>query len=245
MTPTSVGMRCPECARERTKVRTARNFLAEPTVTYAIIAINVAVFVISSIAGGGLAEVSLGGGTINQHGWLDAPDIATNHEYWRLVTSAFLHAGILHVGFNMLLVFFIGRIIEPVIGHWQFLALYVVGIFAGAAGALVFSPLAATVGASGAAFALMGGTLIISRERGGGLDQQLLLLIGLNLLFSLRPGISIGGHIGGLIGGLLAGFVIVHLGERRRQIGASVAACAGLTVVAVAVCVVAAQAGLP
>jgi membrane associated rhomboid family serine protease len=236
MTPTSVGMRCPECARERTQVRTLRSFATEPTVTYAIIALNVAAFVISSVAGGGLADVSLGGGTINQHGWLDAPDVALNHEYWRLITSGFLHAGLLHIGFNMLIVYLIGRALEPAIGHWQFGLLYLVGLLGGAAGALIASPLAATVGASGAAFALMGGALVVSRERGGGLDQQLLLLIGINLLFSLRPGISIGGHIGGLIGGVVGTFALVQTRYiRPRYVGPVLVVLVGVVSVAIAV----------
>src|ERR1700709_1561652 len=95
MTPTSVGMRCPECARDRTKVRTARNFRADPTVPYALIAINVVAFFGSTVFGGGLANA--GGGEIIDKGGLYGPLIATQHEYWRIVTSGFLHARSFHI----------------------------------------------------------------------------------------------------------------------------------------------------
>ena len=102
MTPTPVGMRCPECARERTPVRTMRNIRAEPVVTYALIAINVVAWIAEVAAAAGHP----GGGWIYEHGALFGPLIDTQGEYWRIVTGAFLHDyhlpfGILHVGFNM------------------------------------------------------------------------------------------------------------------------------------------------
>src|SRR3954466_11717438 len=86
MTPTPVGMRCPECSRDRTAVRTIRDVSSDPIVTYVLIAINVLAFV-GSRAGGG-AVASRGGGSVIEHGALFGPAVADG-EYWRLVTSGF------------------------------------------------------------------------------------------------------------------------------------------------------------
>src|SRR5215203_5491410 len=101
MTPTPVGMRCPDCARQRTPVRTMANVRAggEPVVTYALIAINVIAFVAELASGSAVAQ--RGGGSVINRGALFGPAIAEDHEYWRLITSGFLHAGLIHILFNM------------------------------------------------------------------------------------------------------------------------------------------------
>ena len=234
MTTTSVGMRCPECARERTKVRTAASIGSDPVVTYVLIALNVAAFVGSLAAGGGVA--ARGSGDVISNGALFGPAIDVDHEYWRLVTSGFLHAGLLHVGFNMYLLWILGQLLEPAIGHVRFAALYFVSLLGGAFGALLVSPDSLTVGASGAVFGLMGGAVVAMRARGfDPMQSGIPGLIAINLLFSLLfPGISIGGHIGGLIAGAIAAFVLVDLGERRRSTVLPLAGCVVLGAAAVA-----------
>src|SRR5437660_7651867 len=109
MTPTSVGMRCPECARDRTKVRTIRSPSGIPVVTRALIALNVIAFLAETATGvrlGGACSVNCG--TVWNHGVLFGPSIAGHHEYWRILTGGFLHAGILHVAVNMLSLYFVG-----------------------------------------------------------------------------------------------------------------------------------------
>jgi membrane associated rhomboid family serine protease len=224
MTPTSVGMRCPECSRERTRVRTAASLTTEPVVTYVLIALNVAAFVASAASGAGLGFGRVGGAVI-EDGALFGPKIADG-EYWRLVTSGFLHAGFLHIAFNMYLLWFLGRMLEPAIGRSQFAALYVVSLLGGSLGALLLSFDSVTVGASGAVFGLMGAAVVILRSRGiDPMATGIPLLIGLNLLLSLRPGISIGGHIGGLVAGVAAAWLLLELGERRRQALLPLLAC--------------------
>jgi membrane associated rhomboid family serine protease len=225
MTPTSVGMRCPECARDRTRVRTVATLTEEPVVTYVLLALNVAAF-IGSLAGGG-ALATRGGGSVIDNGALYGPAIADQHEYWRLVTGAFLHAGLLHIGFNMYLLWILGGLLEPAIGRVRFAALYLVSLLGGSFGALLVSPHSHTVGASGAVFGLMGAAVVIMRARG--FDPRasgIPALIVINLLFTFFfPGISIGGHIGGLLAGLVAAWLLEQMSVRWRSLALPVLIC--------------------
>jgi membrane associated rhomboid family serine protease len=235
MTPTPVGMRCPECARERTKVRTlGASGSSLPSVTQTLILINVAVFIAETAAGGGLVNTG-GGGSIYTHGLLFGPFISQSHDYWRLVTYGFLHDGALHILFNMIFLYFMGPMLEPAIGRLNFAAVYVAALLAGAFGALLFTPLAATVGASGAIFGVFGALLVVARDRGIPIWQSGLgLTLVINLVFTLSvKGISIGGHVGGLVAGLICGLAIVELGEKRRMKWAPVLVCAAVAVISV------------
>jgi membrane associated rhomboid family serine protease len=213
MTPTPVGMRCPECAKERTKVRTIGTLggSAEPRVTQTLIAICVILFV----AGGnfGLTSGTNSGSWIYQNGVLFGFGIQ-DHEYWRLVTGGFLHAGLLHIGFNMLLLWFLGSELEPRLGSARFGLVYLTALLGGSFGALVQTQ-GATVGASGAVFGLMGFLVVEMRRQGlNPFQSQIGFLIIINLVLSLRPGVSWGGHIGGLVFGALAA-IALHEGSRR------------------------------
>jgi len=227
MTPTSVGMRCPLCARERTKVRTAQAIrsTATPVVTYPLIAVNVLAFLAQSATGGG-------GGQLFAKGALFGPPIVNQHEYWRIVTAGFLHANLPHVFINMLSLYFVGSALEPAIGRLNFIAIYMTSLIAGSFGALLLQPNVHTVGASGAIFGVFGALIVLARKRGipiwqSGLGPVLLI----NLLFSaFFPGISIGGHLGGLVGGLISGAIVMELGERRRLRAVALAACTVLAV---------------
>ena len=210
MTPSPVGMRCPECARQRTRVTTAEAVRTggaeQPVVTYALIAICVVAF-IGEMAGGAGLGFGQPGGTFYEKGALFGPSISIGHEYWRLITSGFLHAGFLHIAFNMYLLWYLGRLLEPN---------------------------SLTIGASGAVFGLMGAAVVEFRRRGIGILESgigILILFNLGLSF-IVPGIAIGGHIGGLIGGVLAALAI-NLGARFRSLALSLAGCVVLSAVAV------------
>ena len=223
MTPTPVGMRCPECSKDRTKVRTISSVGDEPIATYVLIAINVLAF-LGELAGGSGAGSGVGG-SVADKGGLFGPAVADG-DYWRLVTSGFLHAGFIHIAFNMYLLYILGTLLEPAIGRGRFLVLYFTSLLGGSLGALLLSPDSVTVGASGAVFGLMGGFIVIMRARGGDvMGSGIPFLIGLNLLLSLRPGISIGGHIGGLIAGVIVAYVLVTLGDRARSLAVPVLVC--------------------
>jgi membrane associated rhomboid family serine protease len=228
MTPTSVGMRCPECARERTKVKTVRSRPSAPLVTQILIAINVAVFIGETASGTPLGGAGGNGfGTLFTKGALYGPFIDQLHQYYRLVTAGFLHDGLLHIAFNMLFLFFLGPMLEPAIGRLNYCLVYFVSLLAGSFGALLFSPQLPTVGASGACFGILGALIVVAYYRGISIWQSGLgLTLVINIIFSLSvSGISIGGHLGGVLGGAICGWLIVQLGERRRMQGAAIAGC--------------------
>lgn len=243
MTPTPVGMRCPECAKQRTQVRTAAavrtaSGYAAP-VTRALIAVNVVAYLGELATGsGGLSGV---GGSLVREGALLGVGIVDGQlagvdqgQYWRLVTGGFLHAGIIHIAFNMYILWFLGNLLEPALGSARFAALYVTALLAGAFGALLLEPNSFTVGASGAVFGLMGAAFLESRVRGmDALQGQLgmLILFNLGLSFVLNN-ISIGGHIGGLVGGALAALALQY-GDRQRQPALGLAGCAAIAAVSV------------
>jgi len=235
MTATSVGMRCPVCAKQRTKVRTAATVMGtdEPRVTIAIIATCVVLFLSS---GGGIGLSSSGSGWIYQHFALYGP-LVHDGDYWRLVTSGFLHSGIFHIGFNMYLLWMLGQQLERLLGSARFGTLYFTALLCGSMGALIQTTTSVVVGASGAVFGLMGVLAVEQWRRGydafgGGLGGLILI----NLVISFLPGFNIafGGHIGGLVGGLLAGLAF-HGADRLRQPWLGYAASVALSAIAVVV----------
>ncbi len=240
MTPTPVGMRCPECSRQRTKVMRMRDMATVPRVTYSLIAINIIAFLsegnLTLNSGGSGNGVYLKGALL---GSSESPLLAgqgvAHDQWWRLVSSGFLHENILHIGFNMWVLYYLGMMLEPALGHVKFGVIYAVSLLTGSLGALLVSPHVLTVGASGAVFGVMGAAALEMRARQIPIMQSgvgMLLLI--NLIFSFTvPGISWGGHIGGLIGGALAALVI-QLGDRYRSQGLALAGCAVIAVAAVA-----------
>jgi membrane associated rhomboid family serine protease len=183
--------------------------------TYALLALNVIAF-LAEILGGGDAASFGGGGELISEAALNGPAIDSG-EWWRIVTGGFLHAGPLHLLLNMFALYVLGNLLEPAIGTWRFVAIYVVSLLAGACGALLVEPDQNTVGASGAIFGLMAAAFVVARGRRlEGLASEIGIFVVINLIFTFSiPNISIGGHIGGLIGGALAALAISYA-ERRR-----------------------------
>jgi membrane associated rhomboid family serine protease len=228
MTPTSVGMRCPECAKQRTKVHNMRTMSSEPRVTVGIII----VCAVAMLASGNLGFGNAGGGRLTADFALYGPAVSDG-EWWRLVTGGFLHAGLLHILFNMYLLWILGQMLEPMLGSGRFAALYFTALLWGSFGALLLTPDVPTVGASGAVFGLMGAAAVELRARGiNPFETGIGGLIVFNLIFSfVLSGISIGGHIGGLIAGAAAGFVFLEADRRRIPQQAALAASVVLAVV--------------
>jgi len=216
MTPTPVGMRCPECSAQRTQVRTLASTTTEPRVTIALIIVCVVVFLATNGFSGGSGKL--------WNDWLlYGPAVHFGHDYWRLVTSGFLHSGPIHILFNMYLLWLLGNLLEPALGSGRFTALYFTALLWGAFVALLLQhPFDSTVGASGAVFGLMGAAAVEQRARGiNPFQTDIGVLILLNLVLSfVISNISIGGHIGGLVGGILVG-VAFEGADRlgRRELG--------------------------
>jgi membrane associated rhomboid family serine protease len=211
-------MRCPECSSEKTRVTSGPAAVSARSAypaTFALIVICVGVYLIEIASGSGGLN-STANSLITNFGLLGAG--VADGELYRLITGGFLHAGLMHLGFNMFALFILGRVLEPSIGTPRFLAVYFASLLAGSFGAILLSgSFVLTVGASGAVFGIFGATFIIARGRGmNTIAREIGVILGINLLITFAvPGISIGGHLGGLIGGVLCGMLIVA-GERGR-----------------------------
>jgi len=204
----------------------------EPIATYVLIAINVALFF------GVRSNLDTGAKLI-----LDTPDVA-NGDYWRLLTSGFVHVEYWHIGMNMLSLFWLGRLMEPALGHARFVAIYMASLFTGSLGVLLIEPNAGAYGASGAIFGLLGGVIVMARNRDVDLMQSgLIPILALNLILTFTiSGISIGAHIGGLIGGLVVTYVVEEMARRRRSsVVPAVVFCGAVSVAAIVASVVVAS----
>lgn len=149
----------------------------------------------------------------------------TGGAWWQLLTNAFVHVDLMHIGFNMLALWFLGPSLERVLGRTRFLALYFLSALCGSVFVLFLSdPLSQTAGASGAIFGLLGALLVVVvRSRGDA--RNLLMWLGLNVMITIfgASWISWQGHLGGFVGGVIVALVLVALrgrGRERLQLGA-------------------------
>lgn len=241
MRQAAVGFQCPSCVSEGSKTtrsgRTAYGGAVprNPALTSQIlIALNVAVWLLITVTGGRtspwldrLALRADGGRVQVPDGRVfGVPDGIADGAYWQVLTSAFTHVDLLHIGFNMLALWFLGPHLEAALGRGRFLALYLLSGLSGSAfvywltapqviqGVEVFTP---TVGASGAIFGLMGALLVVALKVRGDVSQ-LLMWIGLNVVITVlgRGYISWQGHLGGFIGGALIAAILVYAPRKRR-----------------------------
>ncbi|GGH44494.1 rhomboid family intramembrane serine protease [Microbacterium album] len=242
-TPAAVGVICPECIREQRKSRTPAQRRAlrrwgrsgalvasdRPVVTNWIVAITGAAFLLN------LLLTPLGFGL---QPWLAfyAPRLYPqfgSFEPWRLVSVTLVHSGFLHVALNLLSVWIIGRLLEPTIGRWRFLALYLISAVGGSVAVALLSFNTPVVGASGALFGMLGALVVIGRQLGGNVTGVLIIL-GINLAVGfVFGGISWEAHVGGLIAGLLVGLIFART-RRADQFRAQAWLLAGLTAVLLA-----------
>ena len=238
-----VGIRCPEhstvgpgakpSAKRQVQMARRRAGALSAPATVALVAINVFVYLVTVFQGAGIASP---GGELFQKGAL-VGILVGDGEWWRLVTSMFLHASILHIAFNMFALYWLGTVVEEAIGTGRFLLVYFASGLAGSAGALVFSsPLAVTVGASGAIFGIMGALLVLEYMTTGSFAGQAMGLIVINLVITFTiPNISVGGHLGGLVGGIAATYVLMRTRYVRPVwIGPAIVVGIGLASVVVA-----------
>jgi membrane associated rhomboid family serine protease len=214
----SVGSHCLDCAKaSRPDVPTRARYWSarqHTLVTYVIMAVNVLVFAYVSIAdpsslsgSGGISKAQFDLG-LNEFFLIDG-----RHEWYRLVTAGFLHFGVIHLAFNMLMLYQLGQLLERQLGRTKFALLYGASLLGGSLGVLLLSSINSGIhgGASGAVFGLMAAAAIGLQRQGINVMSTGLgttLLINIVLTFSIR-GISIGGHVGGAIAGAICGFVML------------------------------------
>lgn len=236
MTAAAVGYQCPECVRqgqaavpERRTVFGGR-ITREGGVTMSIIGVCVALFVSVSL-------LDMFGGLVR---WGMQPlAIAINDEWFRLVSSVFLHSGWLHIGFNMYVLYLLGPPLERVLGHGRFATLFLVSGIGGSIASYTFSPLRTlSVGASGAIFGLMAAWIVVGRRLNRDTSQVVVLLaINVALGFVLT-GIDWRAHLGGAATGALVALVLTTSrgsraqGKVGQQAVATVAILIGLAAIA-------------
>ena len=245
MNQAPVGWQCPECvAAGRKATRTARTAFgggpggADGVVTKSLIGINIAVFLVGLVWGfasgaGNISDILLGGtNQLHIHGAAVAGPLIpltngqyallgiANGEYYRLFTAMFLHYGIIHLAFNMYVLWVVGRFLERDLGRGRFLALYLVcGMGGNVATYLFAAPTTFSAGASSCIFGLFGALLLVNRKQGRD-NSGMYALLALNLVITFLPGtnISITGHIGGLVTGLILGYALSHAPRQNRTI---------------------------
>ena len=230
-----MGSLCTDCVRRSHPPRSQRirhGWARQRTpFTAAIIVVNVAVFLWLSV-GAAMPELD---GIVNRREF----DLALSKvfiddgQWWRLVTSGFLHFGAFHIGMNMLLLWQLGSILEPALDRGRFVLLYLASLMGGAAGALLVTPDALTGGASGAVFGLMAAATVAFQQRGVNpfrIGIGTILVINLVITFTV-PGISVGGHVGGALMGAACGWAMLEPRWMRREEWAGwVAPLAGIAV---------------
>ncbi|HUQ23988.1 MAG TPA: rhomboid family intramembrane serine protease [Gaiellaceae bacterium] len=202
-------------------------------VTRVLIGINVVVYLITLAAGASINGV---GGRVYDEGVLYGPYVADG-DWWRLVTAMFMHYGPFHLAMNMYSLWLLGSALESSLGRTRYLALYLVSGLAGSAGALLLSPDAGTLGASGAIFGVIGACFVLERQGFPVFPGSVVGLLVANLAFTLvfARYISVGGHFGGLAGGALAALALSRFGRGHAAYGKpGLVGILGLAAVAVA-----------
>ena len=186
-------------------------------VTWALIAINVVVFLADGLLSGGSGLSLFGGGNgpLSQAGAVYGPSVA-HGEWWRLITAAFLHLGILHIGLNMYALWLFGPIMEQLYVHIEYAFIYLLCALGGSVLTILVAPNTPALGASGAIFGLFGLGFIVSRRRhlllgpqARAMLSQIGTLLVLNLFITFTvPFISWTGHVGGLLVGAVIGLLL-------------------------------------
>ncbi|WP_029146124.1 rhomboid family intramembrane serine protease [Microbacterium luticocti] len=244
-----VGVICPECLREQQKNATTAQRKAErrwgrrptvvaapldrrPMATYWIIGITLVAYLTQLIPGSPVAQ------------WFALNSVFLvpqfgHFEPWRLLTVLLVHSGLLHVGLNMLALWMIGRILEPLVGHVRFVVLYLIAGIGGSVAVALLAPGTFVVGASGAIFGLFGALLVIGRHIGANV-ASIAIIIAINFAFPFVVGLLSGSmaavqiswqaHLGGLIAGCAVGFIYART-RAVRQRGLQIGLLVALTVV--------------
>jgi membrane associated rhomboid family serine protease len=249
MIPASVGFQCPACVKEGSGTGHAPSASRPRTlaggvvasdrrlVTKILLGINAALFVAVLVAGDRLVNdlVLFGQAVAEPYGPVEG---VAEGQWYRLLSSMFLHQEIWHIAMNMLGLWFLGPQLEAALGRLRFSALYLLsGLGGSALTFLVSSPGQASLGASGAIFGLFGATAVLMRRMNYDM-RPILVLLGINLVFTFTwQGIAWQAHIGGLAVGAVIAYAMVHAPRERRTL-VQFGACAAMALLIVAACVV-------
>lgn len=249
MIPASVGFQCPECVKEgsgtghspgasRPRTLAGGTVASDPRlITKILLGMNVAVFVAVLVGGHRLVNELLLFGQAVAVPYGPVEGVAQG-QWYRLVTSMFLHQEVWHIAVNMAGLWFLGGPLEAALGRLRYSALYVLsGLGGSALTYLVSSPGQASLGASGAIFGLFGATAVLMRRLNYDM-RPILILLGINLVFTFTwQGISWEAHTGGLVVGALIAYALVHAPRNRRAL-VQWGACTAMALLIVAACVV-------
>jgi membrane associated rhomboid family serine protease len=248
----SVGYQCVDCVSEGSKsVRPARTVggarrerTANPLVVVpTLIGINVLVFVITAFQAQSITDNQRS--TVFVEGTL-IPGAVAAGDFWRLLTSGFLHFGNyggygpVHLIFNMFALWVIGRDLEVALGRLRFTVVYLLALYGGSAAVMLLGdPLGSVAGASGSIYGLFGGIAVVVFKSKMN-PTPVLMLLGINIFLSITlPGISLLGHLGGLVVGALATAALVYA-PKTNLIRFQIVACVAIAVAMVVVIAVSA-----
>ena len=235
MRAAAVGFHCPDCVAEAARTTPAARTLAgghlhgDPTlVTKVLVALNVGLFAVQQISD-----------QVTARGALVGAPIAVDGQWYRLISSAFLHVSVTHLLFNMLALWFVGGAIEPRLGRSRYLTVYLVSALAGSVLSYAVDPvLSVSVGASGAVFGLFGALFVLALRLRFDV-RGVIAIIAINVVIGFIPGLNINwrAHLGGLIAGALLTAAMVYAPKAQRTLVtvvatvAIVAVCLGVTLV--------------
>lgn len=221
LAPASVGFHCRACVAEaQASVRAPRTLAGakvgqQPIVSMVLIGINLAFFLVTALQARSAMDLSRS--TLYVQGSLIPAEVSSG-DYYRLLTSGFLHGSLIHIATNMISLYILGLPLERMLGRWRFVTVYLLSLLGSSVSVMLFSsPFGPTIGASGAVYGLMG-ALVVTFKRFGFDLRQLLVVVALNVYVTFSvPGISWQGHLGGLVVGALVGAAMVYPPPRTRK----------------------------
>ncbi|NEB97989.1 rhomboid family intramembrane serine protease [Streptomyces anulatus] len=238
MVSASVGFQCPDCVRQgsgtghhpaasRPRTLAGGPVAADPRlVTKILVGINLAVFLLVSVRPALVGDLTLLGLAWDPSPPPGSVEGIAEGQWYRLVTSMFLHQEVVHIGFNMLGLWWLGGQLEAALGRSRYLALYLLSGLAGSALTyLIAAPNQGSLGASGAVYGLFGATAVLMRRMNYDM-RPVLVLLAINMVFTFTwGGIAWEAHVGGLIAGVVIAIGMVHA-PRERRTAVQAGACA-------------------
>lgn len=222
----AVGAICPECMKEQKQKRSPAQGKAErrwrahtPSRAIAGVPLSATNVLVAITLFVGLFQLIPGLGVTGYLAFNSIALLPQSFEPWRALTALFVHGSFWHIALNMLGLWMLGRILEPMLGWMRFTALYLISGLGGSLLVALIAPATTVVGASGAIFGLLGALAVIGRKLGGNISG-ILVILGINLALGFIPGFNIAwqAHVGGLVTGAIVGGIFAVTRTRNRQL---------------------------